>query len=471
MTTKSIILTVSELTRAIKFKLEADFSRVLVQGEVSNFKRQSSGHLYFTLKDAGSQIQAVMFSSDAKSLSKDPKAGDQVQVVGELNVYPPRGNYQIVVRSLKASGLGQLLLLLEERKKKYLNLGYFLKDHKKSIPVSPKKIGVISSPTGAVIRDILQILTRRSKGFHVLLYPVRVQGEGAKEEISSAIEDFNLHKLADVLIVARGGGSMEDLWAFNEPCVIESIYKSQIPIISAVGHETDTTLSDLTADLRAPTPSAAAELVSLESCKTLEKLEGLKKQFQDIFRIHLEQRKKAIRSFENHPYILSPLRLLQPFAQQLDEASMRLDQILSRYLLRKKECLNELALKQKELNPTLRIEQARHRLVQIEQYLSQHFSSYLQNKRQKLSFFIEKLDRIIQMHLQRKKLNFEKLSTHLEAVHPQKLLEKGYSILFDENKKSVILSTQDISLKQRIKVVLKDGFLKASVDEIYPGAP
>lgn len=470
MTTSTFTLSVSELTKAIKFKLEADFSRVCVQGEISNFKRQSSGHLYFTLKDSSAQIQAVMFSRDASSLSQEPKIGDQVEVVGELNVYPPRGNYQIIVRSLKASGLGQLLLLLEERKKKYLQLGYFDLEKKKKIPVSPKTIGVITSPTGAVIRDILQILTRRSRGFHVLLNPVRVQGEGAKEEISQAIDLFNDYQLADVLILARGGGSMEDLWPFNESLVVESIFKSKIPIISAVGHETDTTLADLAADLRAPTPSAAAELVSFESHKTIEKLESYSQNIERAIYSYLQQGLRNLKQVQNHPYLLYPDRLLFSFKQRLDDLSTQLEQRLRHHFQLKKERLHQLILQQKQGSPSINIEKTKHRFVQLERAFLQSFFNTLQNRRQRLSFIRDQIDRFVEVFVQRKKLKFETLSTHLEAIHPQKLLEKGYSILFDENKKSVILSAQDISLKQKVKVVLKDGFIKASVDEVHPGA-
>jgi len=285
MTDSNIVLTVSGLTKAIKFQLEKQFSFVAVQGEVSNFKRQVSNHLYFTLKDSQAQIQCVMFSSDARLLKTLPKAGDQVEIKGEVNVYPPRGNYQIIVRTLKQAGLGQLLLMLEQRKKKYLQMGWFDTCLKKSIPKNPKTIGVVSSPTGSVISDILQILKRRAHSFHLILNPVKVQGEGAAQEVSAAIKAFNDHKLVDVIIVARGGGSMEDLWSFNETSVIESIHQSEIPVVCAIGHETDTTLADLVADLRAPTPSAAAELVVEE---TQKKLDFLKTVQERLIRTQLQ---------------------------------------------------------------------------------------------------------------------------------------------------------------------------------------
>ena len=253
-------LTVSQLTNAIKLSLESTFPMIYLQGEVTNFKLQSSGHLYFSLKDANAMIGAVMFKGEASALKIMPKAGDQVVVKGELSVYPPKGNYQLVVRELSYVGLGELLLKLEELKIKLHQMGWFKSSHKKPLPRFPKRIGVVTSPTGAVIQDILNVLTRRFSGFHLILYPVKVQGEGAAQEIAQAIEQFNKYQIVDVMIVGRGGGSLEDLWAFNEEIVASAIFHSQIPIISAVGHETDHCIADYVADVRAPTPSAAAEM-------------------------------------------------------------------------------------------------------------------------------------------------------------------------------------------------------------------
>jgi exodeoxyribonuclease VII large subunit len=266
------VLSVSGLTQSIKLLLEGQFKFVSVQGEISNCKLQSSGHLYFSLKDAQSQIGAVMFKGDLASVDSIPKDGDQVIVKGAVNVYAPSGRYQIVVRSMEKAGLGALLLQLEALKAKLKAQGYFDAARKKPLPKFPKTIGVVTSPTGAVIQDILNVLTRRISGFHLILNPVKVQGPGAAQEIASAIDFFNRHQLADVLIVGRGGGSLEDLWAFNEEAVIQAIYNSKIPIVSAVGHETDFTLADFVADVRAPTPSAAAELVVQEKGAELQKL-------------------------------------------------------------------------------------------------------------------------------------------------------------------------------------------------------
>jgi exodeoxyribonuclease VII large subunit len=257
-------LSVTELTSQIKQQLETGFSSIYVKGEISNIKLQASGHYYFTLKDAGSQISCVLFKGHTKALSRAPKEGDQVVVQGDISVYAPRGNYQLLVKTIEYVGIGTLLMQLHMLKEKLQAEGLFDKSRKKLLPRFPKIIGVITSPTGAVIQDILTVLERRSSGMHLILNPVKVQGEGSAEEIARAIDDCNRYAICDVLIVGRGGGSLEDLWAFNEEIVVRAIARSQIPIISAVGHETDVSLSDFVADVRAPTPSAAAEICTAE---------------------------------------------------------------------------------------------------------------------------------------------------------------------------------------------------------------
>lgn len=279
--TTALPLTVSQLTQAIKSSLESNFPSILLQGEVSNSKLHSSGHFYFSLKDSGAQIGAVMYRSDVKVIPKD---GDQVIVRGDINVYPPSGKYQIIAKELRPVGVGELLLKLEELKVKLHKKGYFKKDHKRPLPKMPRRIGVITSPTGAAIQDILNILTRRFSGFHLILNPVKVQGEGAAQEIAQAIQQFNDFDLVDVMIVGRGGGSIEDLWAFNEEIVADALYNSRIPTISAVGHETDHCIADYVADVRAPTPSAAAEIVIAEKAHQLQQLGQIQQRMQQTLR-------------------------------------------------------------------------------------------------------------------------------------------------------------------------------------------
>lgn len=255
-------ITVTDLNKYIKNKIDGDemLNNVLVKGEISNFKNHYTGHMYFTLKDENSLIKCVMFKSYTTHLSFMPKDGMKVMVLGSVAVFERDGIYQIYAKAMKEDGLGSLYTAYEELKKKLEQEGLFAESHKKKIPFMPKTIGVLTSNTGAVIRDIINVSTRRNSGVHIRLYPVPVQGPGAAEKIAEGIKFMNENKLADVLIIGRGGGSLEDLWPFNEEIVARAIYDSELPIISAVGHETDFTIADFVADLRAPTPSAAAEL-------------------------------------------------------------------------------------------------------------------------------------------------------------------------------------------------------------------
>lgn len=276
------IYSVSRLTREIKELLEMSFPRLWVEGEISNFKRHSSGHLYFTLKDESSQINCAMWRFRVNQLLFEPKDGMKVIVEGELQVYERGGYYQLIVHQLQPAGVGALQLAFEQLKRKLHEEGLFDEKFKKPLPQFPERIGVVTSPTGAAIRDIVSVITRRFPGIQIIISPVRVQGEGASQEIARAIREFNEYGDVDVIIVSRGGGSLEDLWAFNEEAVARAIFESRIPIISAVGHEIDFSIADFVADRRAPTPSAAAEMVVRDRQELLgiveyhrEKISGL----------------------------------------------------------------------------------------------------------------------------------------------------------------------------------------------------
>jgi exodeoxyribonuclease VII large subunit len=319
------VLTVSELTASIKAILEPNFRSLSVQGEISNFKFQSSGHLYFSLKDANSQISSVLFKGNAAKLPRMPKEGDQVIAQGELSLYAPRGSYQMIIRELQFLGVGELLLKLHQLKETLLKRGWFDPEKKKPLPRLPKTIGVVTSPTGAVIQDILHVLTRRFAGFQVILNPVKVQGEGAAQEIAKAIDDFNTYNLADVLIVGRGGGSIEDLWAFNEEIVAKAIFESKIPIISAVGHETDFTIADWVADVRAPTPSAAAEIAIAEKEHLLQFLTSTKEGVKQRLSQQIAQYRRQLGALQKHPLLSSPYGILAPVIQRVDDYSRKLE--------------------------------------------------------------------------------------------------------------------------------------------------
>lgn len=316
---------VSELTSAIKSLLEPNFRGISVKGEISNFKLQASGHLYFSLKDANAQISAVLFKSSAAQLIRMPKEGDQVIANGEISLYAPRGQYQIVIREMQFVGVGELLFKLHLLKEELRARGFFDAERKKALPKLPRRIGVVTSSTGAAIQDILHVLTRRFAGFHVILNPVKVQGDGAAQEIAQAIFDFNRYNLADVLIVGRGGGSIEDLWAFNEERVAKAIYESKIPVISAVGHETDFTIADWVADARAPTPSAAAEIALAEKSQLLTFLERAQAICRQRISQQIAQHRQHISALQKHPLLSSPYGVLSPAIQRLDDLARQLE--------------------------------------------------------------------------------------------------------------------------------------------------
>lgn len=284
-------ISVTELNQYIKGKFDEDeyFANVLVEGEISNYKHHYTGHLYFTLKDEKSLIKCIMFKSYTGHLDFEPQDGMKVIILGSVSVFERDGTYQLYAKAMKPLGkIGDLRAAYEELKQKLEKEGLFAKEHKKQIPVYPKVIGVLTSNTGAVIRDIINVSTRRNPNVVIKLFPVPVQGEGAAEKIAKGIEFMNQNKLADVLIIARGGGSLEDLWPFNEEIVARAIYKSDLPIISAIGHETDFTISDFVADLRAPTPSAAAELAVPDIKELTLKLDAYKNRFKQALTRKLE---------------------------------------------------------------------------------------------------------------------------------------------------------------------------------------
>ena len=287
---KPVAITVSELNKYIKNKVDEDeyLNNVYVKGEISNFKHHYTGHMYFTLKDEKSLIKCVMFKSSTSTLKIVPKDGMKVLVFGTLAVYEAGGVYQIYCKAMQEDGIGDLYKQYEELKNKLEKEGLFRSEHKKKIPLMPKTIGVLTSQTGAVIRDIINVSTRRNPNVHIKLYPVPVQGMGAAEKIVEAIKIVNEQKNVDVIILARGGGSIEDLWPFNEEILARAIYESQIPIISAVGHETDFTIADFVADLRAPTPSAAAELAQADIYEIKRKIESYKDRYKQSLKKKIE---------------------------------------------------------------------------------------------------------------------------------------------------------------------------------------
>lgn len=464
------IFTVSTLTTAIKQTLELKFFSVCIKGEVSNFKAQSSGHLYFTLKDAEAQISCVLFRSNARTLSRPLQNGDQVIIRGELSVYPPRGNYQIIARTLSYIGVGELLVKWHQLKIKLEHLGFFDQNRKKALPKYPKRIGVVTSPTGAVIQDILQILKRRAASLSILLNPVTVQGDSAAKEIAQAIEDFNKYQLADVLIVGRGGGSLEDLWAFNEEIVACAIYHSKIPIISAIGHETDTCIADFVADQRAPTPSAAAELATVESAQQITYLHTSYTQIKHAICSHLKAHKEKIGFFSHHPFVKKPYALLEPHFQRLDNYRDDISRSLKEINQQKRWQLSLLTTKLHHLRPSYQLQEIRQKIEAIENLIKQTILHKLYEYRSKLHLlsWYKKIDLIQNQCFYEKKSSLAKTIALLQAADPKYILTKGYGILFHEKKDSVILSSKEVVPNQQVRLMLQDGQLGLTINTIKP---
>ena len=317
------VYSVSELTGLIKAKLEGSFPRVWVEGEIADFTRAHSGHLYFTLKDKDSQMRAVMWRSSANKVKFDLQSGLQVIRRGPINIYEPRGTYQLMVDLVEPKGKGALQLAFEQLKDKLTKEGLFDPEIKKKLPALPKKIGVVTSPRGAAITDILRTLERRFAHLHVKIYPVRVQGEDAAREIAEGIDYLGSQPDIDVIIAGRGGGSMEDLWAFNEEIVARAIYNCPVPLISAVGHEVDFTIADFVADIRASTPTAAAEMVIEKEQAFAERIDNLHQQMVHLLRHHIQENKHRVQNLIHHRAFHNFKFKLKNLEQKVDELDMR----------------------------------------------------------------------------------------------------------------------------------------------------
>lgn len=346
-------ITVTELNAYVKERFEEDeyLNNVLVKGEISNFKHHYTGHMYFTLKDENSLIKCVMFKTYTSHLDFVPKDGMKVMVLGTVSVFERDGVYQIYAKALKQEGIGDLHAEYEKLKAKLEQEGLFNKEHKKAIPVMPKCIGVLTSNTGAVIRDIINVSTRRNSNVYIKLLPVPVQGQGAAEKIAEAIQIMNKEKLADVLIVARGGGSLEDLWPFNEEIVARAIYNSEIPVISAVGHETDFTIADFVSDLRAPTPSAAAEL-AVPNCSEIQlKLKTYENRLKNALYKKVEVMKLRYEKCMKSKAYTSPLQKINEYYMLIDKNEKALENKIQVILKEKKAYMIEWISKLDALSP------------------------------------------------------------------------------------------------------------------------
>jgi exodeoxyribonuclease VII large subunit len=349
--TQQIVFSVSEITHTIKLLLEENIPTLWVVGEISNFKPHYSGHFYFSLKDENAQISAVLWKSRAESLAFPLKDGLLVQTFGNIRVYEKSGRYQFDVIKMIPAGIGQLQQIFEQLKQKLYAEGLFDEDHKKPLPEFPLRIGLVTSPTGAALQDMLNIFGRRAPHIEIILRPARVQGEGAAQDIARGIEDLNAATDVEVIIIGRGGGSLEDLWAFNEEVVARAIYNSKIPIISAVGHEIDFTIADFAADLRAPTPSAAAELASPDAAEIRESLRDYKNRISLNLLQRIKYNRERIQSFQKSYALRRPQDILKQYAFRIDELSMRLQRELLVQTAAKSAYVKQLNLRLNNLNP------------------------------------------------------------------------------------------------------------------------
>lgn len=412
------VYTVSQLTAALRAAVEERFPAVWVEGEISNFKFYNSGHAYFTLKDEGAQLRCVLFRTRLRRLRFEPRDGQHVLAFGGLEVYAPRGEYQLVVELLEPRGLGALQLAFEQLKRRLEAEGLFDPARKRPLPRFPRKIGLVTSPAGAALRDMLRILSRRFAGLHIVVAPCRVQGEGAAEEIARALADLNALGDVDVIIVGRGGGSLDDLWAFNDEVVARAIAASKVPVVSAVGHEVDVTIADFVADLRAPTPSAAAELVVRDKAAVADALEGLEARL--------------------HRAVARPLRDLQ---RRVDELRARLVHAARLVHRRAAHRADVLAARLRAAGPRARLATGRHHLERLEHRLRAAITARLAAPRHRLA----------------------RAAGRLDALSPLAVLGRGYS-LTRTAAGEIVRAARQVSPGQSVSVLLAEGRLDCRVE-------
>jgi exodeoxyribonuclease VII large subunit len=441
-----VVLSVSALTRKVRGLLEDGIGEVWVEGEVSNLRRQSSGHAYFTLKDSGSQIACVLFAGQTAQLrSMNFADGVQVQLQGSLTVYEPRGNYQIIVRRIQERGVGALQAKFEELKRRLDAEGLFDSTKKRPLPKFPRRIGVVTSPTGAAIQDFLNVLHRRQRGIEVVICPVRVQGKGAAAEIAEAIRllgDPSTTGLPpfDVIVVTRGGGSLEDLWEFNEEAVARAVAASPIPVVSAVGHEIDFTICDFAADFRAPTPSAAAEILSADSGELLDKLQHLAARLGRPVLMRLDGLSNQLIALERTALFLEPRRILQEKQQTLDRL------------------LEDLQSTAESAPHQLRLLLERHARI-----LAGHRPDLkISELSRRLATYRDTLERRADSQLQHEKSTLARNAAVLRALNPAAALARGYTITMDENGQ-ILRSATDASNSNELTTRFHDGEVKSHI--------
>jgi exodeoxyribonuclease VII large subunit len=432
---KPVVFSVSGLNGILKQKIEGEFQTVWLQGEISNFKPHTSGHYYFSLKDDKSQISAVMFKGFNARLKFRPENGMEVLVRGRVTVYEPRGSYQVFCETMEPVGAGALQKAFEQLKAKLQSEGLFDQKHKKALPVLPKRIGVVTSPTGAAIQDILNVLNRRYRAAHITVIPARVQGDGSALEVVRGIELANRVGNFDVLIVGRGGGSIEDMWGFNEEIVARAIFASQIPIISAVGHEIDYTIADFVADYRAPTPSAAAEVVAQSVSQLLERIKNHEARLLQRVQFQLSHWLQRLHNFQSR--LVDPQRHLEDLNIRCDEAVQRLQMAWQRY--NREKVLQVRLLRQKLKNPRDEVRRRQDRVLHLSKNLNKEMKNFIQQQR----------------------AHTESLMSLMDSLSPLKVLNRGYAVIFKGDK--ILRSSKQASPGDKLTVQIESGALEVQV--------
>lgn len=436
------ILTVSELTGLLRTSIEEQFSDVWLEGELSNLRAPGSGHVYCTLKDKTSQIRAVLFRSSAVRLRFVLQEGLQVLVRGRLTVYEPRGEYQIVLDTVEPKGVGALQLAFEQLKARLAAEGLFNQERKKSIPAFPRTVGVVTSLTGAAIRDILSVLRRRWPTLHILIAPVQVQGESAGRQIAGALSALNDLGFVDVIIVGRGGGSLEDLWSFNEEIVVRAIAASHVPVVSAVGHEIDVTLADFVADLRAPTPSAAAEAVAPVLAETVERMRELRVRLGQVMLRHCAFDRQRLDAGIRR--VIDVRLRLQDAAQQTDDVVDRLREIVQQLLTSGRERLHGAQRDLSSLNPIIAIKQGLATAPQLSKRLEGQMGVVLAQHRHRIHATLAQLN----------------------TLSPLAILGRGYSILQTVPAGQILHRASDVEVGQELEAQLATGRLGCVVTRV-----
>lgn len=437
-------LSVTTLTKYLKMKFDKDpyLERVYLTGQVSNFRKRPT-HQYFSLKDDRAVIQATIWSGIYQKLGFDLEEGMKINVVGRVQVYEPSGSYSIIIEKAEPDGVGALAIQFEQLKKKLAEEGLFQERFKQSLPQFSKKIGVVTSRSGAVIQDIITTVSRRFPGVEIVLYPTKVQGEGAAEEIARNIAKANERDDLDVLIIGRGGGSIEDLWAFNEEIVVRSIFESRLPIISSVGHETDVTLADFVADKRAATPTAAAELATpVTKLDLLTYLQNQEKRMTTAVKHTLSKKKEALRILSQSVIFRQPERLYDGYLQRLDQLQLRLKQGLNAELVRNQQKVQEQVHRLEQLSPTIKIQRYQDRIQQLKKLLrSQMAVTY-----------------------DAKVAEVKRLSEALLMLDTSRIVARGYAIV--KKGEVVVASAKDLKENDQVSLLMRDGQVELEVKDV-----